>query len=275
MSGFDKDWLALRELVDSKARNKDILSRLSSSLLKYWPDSAGGGHALVDIGCGTGSTYRSLMRALPEEITSSLHWSLLDYDPLLLAEAERRIGKANGKLVYQQHDLNDLDRLNLDGTAFVTASALFDLCSEAFCRRFRDHLVKSRCGLYAALNYDGKTHWSVEHPLDQIAVQDFNRHQRTEKGFGPALGPDATATLQQLFSEAGYQVVTGESPWEMSGDEALLQKAFFEGFRQPLTEIGSLDAREIDTWLAFRIDAISAPGSLCVVGHTDLLALPV
>ena len=275
MSGFDKDWLALREPVDSKARNRDLLSRLGGHLLQFRPNPAEGGHALVDIGCGTGSTYRSLMRALPEEITSSLYWSLLDYDPLLLAEAERRIGKANGTLVYQQHDLNDLDRLDLDGTAFVTASALFDLCSEAFCRRFRDHLVKSRCGLYAALNYDGRTLWSIEHPLDQIAVQDFNRHQGTDKGFGPALGPDATAVLQQLFSEAGYQVVTGESPWEMRADDARLQRAFLEGFRQPLTEIGSLDPRELDTWLAFRIDAISAPESLCVVGHADLLALPL
>ena len=264
MSGFDANWLALREPADRAARNDALVAELAARL-----DQRAGPAALLDIGCGTGSTWRSLSPVLPGDAA----WLLLDNDPLLLAEAHRQIGAA-GRVRFRRHDLNDLTGLPLDGIAVVTASALFDLCSEAFSARFVARIAGQACGLYAALNYDGAMRWSVGHPLDAAVVADFNRHQRTDKGFGPALGPDATGRLAHHLERRGYRVSLGASPWRMGRQEAALQRAFLDGFRQPLHEIGSLSGTEIEAWLAFRLAAIEAPDSLCEVGHTDLLAVP-
>ncbi|MFN3442820.1 MAG: methyltransferase type 11, partial [Rhizobium rosettiformans] len=60
----------------------------------------------------------------------------------------------------------------------------------------------------------------------------------------------------------------------MGPEEADLQIAFLKGLEQPLVEIGSLTAPEIRSWMDFRLEAVGQTGSSCVVGHTDILALP-
>jgi len=265
MSGFDKNWLALREPVDVKARAIQLVERLSRHV------EANAAPVILDIGCGTGSTWRSISARVPH----TTQWHLLDYDPLLLAEAERRIGGGSGGAVtFRQFDLNQIEDLPLDNVTVVTASALFDLCSADFCNRFAETLAKSSAGLYAALNYDGMMEWSIPHPLDQQVVLDVNRHQRFDKGFGPALGPDATEHLRLAFEALRYRTAVATSPWLMGPDERDLQVAFLEGLEKPLVEVGSLTDSEIGRWLRFRLDTIAEPGSSCVVGHTDILALP-
>ncbi|TNB49658.1 methyltransferase domain-containing protein [Martelella lutilitoris] len=261
---FDADWLTLREPADKAARDERLVEAFARHL------SGAAKPLVIDIGCGTGSTLRCLAHAVPAD----KNWLLLDNDPLLLKEAERR-SEAHAGIALRRHDLNDLVGLPLEDAAIVTASALFDLCSEDFSARFAERLAVCSVGLYAALNYDGRIDWSEAHPLDETVVAAFNRHQQTDKGFGVALGPKAAARLAVLFGDHGFRVETGESPWRLSSDSAPLQKAFIEGFRQPLQEIGGLRSSDIDDWIAFRLAAAEKPGSHCTVGHTDLLALPV
>jgi len=263
MSGFDKNWLALREPVDMRARATPLMERLSQHL------EATTAPLILDIGCGTGSTWRSLSGHVPSETS----WQLLDHDPLLLAEAERRIG-STGAVSFRQFDLNEIEELPLDTVTLVTASALFDLCSAAFSDRFAETLNRSGTALYAALNYDGVMTWSVAHPLDAQVRADFNRHQHFDKGFGPALGPDATDHLKACFEKLNYEVSTESSPWVMDSADADLQVAFLEGLERPLCEIGSLTRDDILSWLDFRMSKIAEDGSSCVVGHSDILALP-
>lgn len=263
MSGFDKGWLALREPADRAARDAALVTYLAAYLAQTERPS------VLDIGCGTGSTWRSLSQSFPEDTS----WQLLDYDPLLLQEAERRIG-AGQPVGFRQHDLNDLKSLPLDGVSVITASALFDLCSDAFCRRFVAHVAEPGCAFYAALNYDGVIHWSEPHPLDEAAVESFNRHQQTDKGFGLALGPQATCCLSDALGSHGYRVQVGHSPWRLGPDQADLQQAFLEGMRQPLMEIGLLSPEEIDAWLGHRLSEVAKGVSAVEVGHTDILALP-
>jgi SAM-dependent methyltransferase len=263
MSGFDKSWLAIREPADREARAQPLVDALSHHL-QAKADSP----SLLDIGCGTGSTYRTLSPLVPTET----RWHLLDYDPQLLIEAEKQIGPS-ASVRFRHHDLNDLDGLPLEGVSVVTASALFDLCSADFCDRFVERLTGEKTGLYAALNYDGVMAWSEAHPLDGKVVENFNRHQRLDKGFGPALGPDATEHLSRLLGGRGYTVEIAKSPWQLGPEHHALQAELLNGIRQPVTEIGSISSAELEEWLAFRLAAVTRPGSSCVVGHTDLLAL--
>ncbi|RKE79171.1 class I SAM-dependent methyltransferase [Rhizobium sp. AG855] len=263
MSGFDKDWLALREPADRQARAKPLMDALRRHLVEETETPS-----LLDIGCGTGSTYRALSSLLP----ANTRWQLLDYDPQLLQEAARRIGTSD-MVTMRQHDLNDLAALPLDGVSVVTASALFDLCSADFCSRFVNRLAEQAAGLYAALNYDGVMQWSVPHPLDGAVVESFNRHQRLDKGFGPALGPDATGHLRHSLEPLGYRVMTGESPWHLGPEQQALQVELLRGIEKPVSEIGVIDASDLKSWLAFRLAAVTAQNSSCVIGHSDLLAI--
>ncbi|MCF6368013.1 class I SAM-dependent methyltransferase [Rhizobium halophilum] len=262
MSGFDVDWLALREPVDRSSRSRSLLVEAAAWLNgKSMP-------TILDVGCGTGSTYRTLCPLLNRQSS----WILFDYDEVLLAEAERR-HTAEG-IAFVAGDLNDLAKVPLDRADFVTASAFFDLCSSAFISRFVDRVVDEGAALYAALNYDGEMYWSVEHPLDAAVTEAFNTHQQKDKGFGLSAGPEAWKLLSQRLIERGSTVTTAESPWVMGGDDADLQRSFLKGVVRAVAETEVLDPEGLDEWYRFRKNAIPATGSLCRVGHQDVLALP-
>lgn len=263
MSGFDKHWLALREPADRAARHVGLMDALAG----YLGDRRE--PLVLDIGSGTGSTWRSLEDRLPH----GTRWLMIDNDPLLMDEAMRRIGKRQ-EVAYRRHDLNDLDGLPLEGVSIVTASALFDLCSERFCVALADRLASAGCGLYAALNYDGVMRWTPAHPLDEEMVDLFNRHQRTDKGLGPALGPAATACLSRHLAARGFRIMIEESPWRMDDGMAALQTELLRGLRAPLLEMSTLPEAAIDAWLEYRLASIHEPNGLGLVGHTDILALP-
>ncbi|WP_082352605.1 class I SAM-dependent methyltransferase, partial [Rhizobium sp. AAP43] len=261
-------WLALREPADKAARDAGLLNMLAQTLRDGNPEGKRPPN-LLDIGCGTGSTYRTLSPLLPK----NTRWRLLDFDPALLAEASARIGE-DSPVEFSQFDLNNIDALPLAGTDVVTASALFDLCSANFCDRFVGVLAPTGAGLYAALNYDGQMVWSVVHPLDAAVTADFNRHQRLDKGFGAALGPDSTHHLAGALSAFHYRVLTAESPWVLDERSAPLQRELLEGIAIAVREIGELIPEKIEAWLTFRLEQADVPGSLCRIGHQDLLALP-
>lgn len=262
MSGFDKDWLTLREPADLRARDPQLLATAIGAIERA-------AHPCVlDIGCGTGSTYRALRAGL----TTDVRWRLLDHDEGLLAEAESRHGGRS--LSFIRGDLDDLSSLSINGLAIVTASAFFDLCSADFIHRFVRHLEANGVGLYAALNYDGEMDWVVGHPLDDRVRDAFNRHQKTDKGFGPAAGPDAWASLAAELEVRGFRVQTAASPWILSGSDAPLQRLFLKGVVDAVSETGIIAAAPLEDWHRFRLDAIDRQGSSCRVGHQDVFGIP-
>lgn len=259
MSGFDKVWLTLREPVDQRSRDSGLLERAVAAV--------GEGGRILDIGCGTGSTYRTLS----DRLSPQTAWTLFDYDEQLLAEAARRHPAASVDFI--QGDLNDITALPLEGTSIVTASALFDLCSPAFIDRFAARIQERGVGLYAALNYDGEMSWSVTHPLDDAVTETFNGHQRTDKGFGLSAGPEAWQVLAERLEAEGFEVSTAASPWIMDVGDAALQRMFLDGVAQAVREAGNLPEDTLADWLAFRLASIEATDSSCRVGHQDVLAL--
>ncbi|WP_321339891.1 methyltransferase domain-containing protein [uncultured Cohaesibacter sp.] len=264
MSGFDKEWLALREPVDRAARDQSLIEEVSGFISQsHFP-------AVIDIGCGTGATWRALSSHMP----LSTEWLLLDHDPRLLAEAKDQIGSAQ-TVSYRQFDLTELEHLPLSENAIVTASAFFDLASPAFCEQLILKLKHQCCGLYAALNYNGAIDWSLAHPLDSRIVELFNCHQHTDKGFGEALGPDSCKYLADILRKNGYLVKAGSSPWHMTSENKDLQIAFLQGFPEPVKVVGELEDCAIEDWLSYRLSAIEKAGSFCRVGHTDLIAFPI
>ena len=248
MSGFSADWLALRAGADDRARN----AALHAAFLDALPPSP----RLLDLGSGTGSTARAL--AVP-----GAAWTLVDNDPALLTEAQAALPDAQ---VVEGDLAADLDTIMARETDAITASALFDLVSEDWIARF----ARAAGGriVYAALTYDGTESWSPEHPTDLAVARAFDRHQRGDKGFGPAAGPRGAAVLAQALEAEGYAVTLAPSPWrlERARDGALMD-ALATGIAGAAAEAGC-DAAQAEAWREARLAA-----TRCTTGHLDLLAI--
>jgi SAM-dependent methyltransferase len=263
VSGFSPEWLRLREPADHRARDRGLARRLAAHL------EGRETIRLVDLGCGTGSNLRALSPALP----APQHWRLVDHDPALLAAARAAIATwAGGSpgISFEAADLSrDLERVLAAECDVVTAAALFDLASAAWLERFVSVLAKARRAFYTALIYDGVLEWSPAHPADDAMRAAFNAHQRTDKGFGPAAGPEAGAFLLRALERAGFDVRSASSPWVLSREDLPLIVAVAEGVAEAARQTGLVEGADIADWLGSR-SALTG----CVVGHTDILALP-
>ncbi|HEX5078507.1 MAG TPA: class I SAM-dependent methyltransferase, partial [Geminicoccaceae bacterium] len=181
MSRFAADWLALREPHDRAARSGALAGRFAKAL--------GPAPRLVDLGCGTGAN----LRWLGPRLAPGQRWLCLDRDRDLLARAEAALDgwRAEvgwrGEVRFEALDLAiGSDSLALDGVA-VTASALLDLASAAWLDALAARLRRSP--VLIALSFDGRLAWQPALAEDERVRARFLRHQRRDKGFGPALGP--------------------------------------------------------------------------------------
>ncbi len=77
----------------------------------------------------------------------------------------------------------------------------------------------------------------------QPIVAAVNAHQRTDKGFGPALGPAAAALAIARFEALGYSVVHGASDWVIGPDDRDIQTEMLTGWASAAREIGRIAAR--------------------------------
>ena len=276
MSGFDPGWLELREPIDHAARNE----RVAGLVRGYFAERAS--LTVVDLGCGTGSN----LRALAPMLSPRQHWHLIDGDAALLLEARRSLaswadsareadndiqfdkGDRQIRASFECADLTERDLRFADiAPDLVTAAALFDLVSEEWLERLVASLAERQVPLYAVLNYDGLARWRPDAPLDERVIAAFNRHQRSDKGFGPALGPTTSDTLATLLSRHGYRVSQGDSPWQLGLDDGPLIAALTAGFANAASEI------EPDMADAFAIwDEDRARSDDVVIGHRDIFA---
>lgn len=249
--GFAPDWLALRAPADDAGRDAALLARAST---------CANGH-IVDLGAGTGATPRAMAGALGDNV----HWTLVDNDPALLALAPN----LDGRVTKVQADLTDLDGLPLAQAGLVTASALLDLVSEAWLKGLVDRLANAGLPFYAALTYNGNMAWAPDLPDDGSITDAFNQDQRSDKGFGPSLGPDAARVAAEHFHMAGYTVSTADSPWVLGPDMFDLQVQLLDGIAAAAARAGHQHAHG---WAQERVAQI--PTAQARIGHTDLLALP-
>lgn len=261
MSGFDTSWLDLREPADRSARNADLLAKAIAAAMRFQPSIC------VDLGCGTGATLRAFGEAAPR-----IRWRLVDNDPALLEEAGNRLPEECDVQTFRA-DLADMPERILQGAGLVTASALFDLCSQGYVDRLGALLERTGTGLYAALNYDGTVEWEEPHPLDGEVLAAFNTHQRGDKGFGPALGPHSLPALCRCFEREGFTVRSAASSWRLDERHLALHQAFVAGMADAVGSMGRIAADAIEEWRRTRLAA--AETTRCQVGHADLLALPV
>lgn len=282
MSGFSRDWLALREPADARARSGAAAGELLRALRQHL---RGRRVRVLDLGCGTGAN----LRWLAPRLQCAQHWRLLDRDAGLLAAAPRCLARwseahapgvvrhAAGlrlgdwlEVGFEQHDLAtslpDLRQVDL-----VTAAALLDLVSRTWLDALVHACAARGTALLLALSYDGRIAFAPRHRDDARARDALNRHQLRDKGFAAALGPGAAAAAGAALQAAGYRVTQVRSDWCLARDRDALHDALIGGWSTALREeSGAGDHDWLQRWHGWRL----AHRGALRVGHVDLLALP-
>jgi hypothetical protein len=266
MSGFSAEWLALREPHDLAARNATVLDAVAGAFIEQTSIS------VVDLACGTGATPRAIGPRLRPRQT----WRLVDNDLGLLAKASALAQPPHLTVIAKPIDLvRDLE-LALDGPIdLVTASALLDLVSAEWLDRLIVETAARRLPVYAALTYDGRATTQPGSVFDGEVLAGFNAHQRTDKGFGPALGPTAPARAVERFEHFGYSVVQGHSDWVFGPDDRAVQEVLFAGWADIAALTTRLSPDDINGWLAERRACLAAGRSSLRIGHVDIFARPI
>ena len=266
MSGFSAEWLALREPYDRAARNATVLDAVAGAFNGH------GAIAVVDLACGSGATLRAMGPRLPPRQA----WRLVDNDLGLLAQAPQPGQRPPLTVVVRPVDLvRDLE-LALEGPLdLVVTSALLDLVSPEWLDRLVVEAAARRLPVYAALTYDGRAVIEPSEPFDGELVDGFNLHQRTDKGFGAALGPTAAARAVERFEHLGYSVVQGRSDWAFGPDDRPIQDTLFAGWAEIAALTTTMTAAEIAGWLARRRAHLAQGRSRLRVGHRDIFARPI
>lgn len=263
---FSEQWLSLREPYDVAARNRDVL--------KAAADAFAGQSSLsvVDLACGTGSTFRSIASHFPVRQS----WRLVDNDLSLLARARPPSSPPDILITTKPIDLvRDLE-LALDGHVdLVTTSAFLDLVSGVWLERLLVELAARHLPFYAVLSYDGRVVFDPVDPRDAAIVAAVNRHQLTDKGFGPALGPASAEAATAGMRRLGYTIVQGQSDWVFTARDVEIQTEVISGWANAARETKDLSLSEIADWLGRRRAAIAAGRSSIRVGHVDFFARPM
>ena len=263
-----REWLALREQEDARARSRE-LALAASGLL-------GPGRIVIhDLGSGTGSMMRWLAPLLPGPQT----WVLHDWNANLIERAtngivpldrERRpvsIRTRTGELAHLGPD-------DLDGASLVTASALLDVLTSDEMRAVARACVAVGCPVLLSLSVTGEVRLEPRDPRDDVFGASFNAHQERRSGGRRLVGPAGVALAQRLFLEAGWNIRPAATFWRLGDHDPRLLDQWFHGwFDAALEQRADLrvDGAEYRTLRSsqLRRGALSA-----VVVHTDLLAWP-
>jgi len=286
MSGFSADWLSLREPADAAARSPALTELLAGALGRETELS------VLDLASGTGSN----LRYLAGRLQGQQRWLLVDRDPALLAHvraataswalsrgydvgAEEEVMWVHGRGLACRastrcQDLSSLDDSGLfAGRTLVTASALLDLVSESWLRALAGRCREHGAAALFALSYDGRIACSPGEPEDELVRALVNRDQRTDKGFGAALGPDAARVAEQCFVSLGYRVQRAPSDWVLTPQAGELQRQVIAGWAEAAQAAAPEQAPLIRGWQERRLAHVARDTSRLVVGHEDLVAL--
>ena len=114
---------------------------------------------------------------------------------------------------------------------------------------------------------------SRRHPADELVRALINRHQQTDKGFGPAAGPDAAQAAAGAFEREGYTVYRARSDWQLGAEARALQQQLVNGWALAATDCRRPMPLPSRAWLARRTAAIDNGTSRIDVGHEDMVCL--
>lgn len=291
-NSFDAKWLTQREPFDEAARSTMLEQRFVKAIHTH-ARSKQSPLRLLDLGCGTGANFR----ALAPHLEDNQSWIFCDNNPKLLEEALQvtdkwaknrgwisaikkgslEIQAEKNKWCFEVCNINLAKNLSkLDATRYsgVTTTAFLDLVSSEWLQNLAVWMHKSQRPFLATLTVDGRRHWTPEHELDSLINKAFLHHQKSDKGFGKSVGPDAIRTLHLIFEQLDMTCETARSDWHIGPKDIDMLKKMIDETVEVVIPINPNKSSAIKDWSYLRYQQALVGDLHLTIGHLDLLALP-
>ncbi|MGM0569657.1 glycosyltransferase family 4 protein [Marinobacter sp.] len=274
-SGFAEDWLRLREPADHQARDPQLGVETA-----HWLEQRSDQVLVVaDIGAGSGSNWRYLRQAFPDELSARCQWHLYDQDEALLNTVA--VDGSSTHLHPRRLEAGDLDAALPAPLHLVAASALIDLVSQSWLEAFAKAAAVRSAAVLVVLTYAGSFRLWPGHPSDDTLRTLVNQHQHGDKGTGAACGPEASEVLAGALQSNGYQVRLAPSTWHLDQRYPELQSALMEGWVEAaraqyerFSDEEEAPADWLEDWLNTRLEQAGQGVLTIEVDHIDLFGAP-
>jgi SAM-dependent methyltransferase len=188
---------------------------------------------VLDIGCGTGSLMLPILETFPAAEVCGI-----DFDPLLLALAERRLAKFGDRVRLIDADLRKQNWLSFLPTPFdavVSATALHWFSSQQLCRLYKQFVLILRpCGIFLNADHAGSPFERVQKDWETQKRRLARKYEKSGtddwdgfwRAYGQALKVDIKKFRKKLIgpwvgSEQGLPLQWHFEKLKASGFEAI------------------------------------------------------
>ena len=282
---FSKSWINMRVEYDEASRSSVLVDHLNKLSKKHEID-------LIDFCCGTGSF---LMWALNKNI-SFQNCILVDYDIKLLKSIKSNLRthlkskytiqsntnnlnlliKKNSKTIssvsIEKYDCDEYSHKNKN-FHIISYSAALDLMSKSSIDIALKKIKKNNI-LYFSLCFNGLVKWTPTNTFDKYILTFFNNHQRSDKGFGNALGYKSIESLRKKSVKLNLNITVADSPWiikNKSEKDTAFMKRYLLDIRKSLFHMEGIDKNILRKWYEDKKYDLENKKIRLYVGHNDVL----
>ena len=284
---FDLSWITQRENYDNNSR--------SSLLNDFLINSKDRINNIIDLGCGTGSFLRWCFKNkinINKIIMIDHNKKLLNQAPVIFAkyfreknflfnkfsrrrfEIENISKTKNVEIILKEDDISSaLQKINQYN--IISLSAIADLLSKTFIRKLLNKISSNKL-IYFSICFNGIIKWNPTNKFDKYIINNFNRHQKQDKGTGLALGSECVKYIKSYSQKKKYKCLKKDSSWFIKSNKQLdqiFQHQYIKTIIKALKEDDITDRNILKEWHAERTKKIESKKSNLVVKHDDILII--
>ena len=282
---FSKSWINMRVDYDNISRSTVLVDHLNKLSPEHDVD-------LIDLYCGSGNF---LIWSFNKNILFN-NCILLDHDIKLLKSIKSNLRTHLRPMYSIQSNTNNLNLLikrnsktlssisikknDCDGYRYlsekyhvISYSAALDIMPKPSIVSALKSIKKNNI-LYFSLCFNGQVRWTPTNTFDKYILTFFNNHQRSDKGFGKALGYKSIEFIRQKSDKLNLNMTVKDSPWiiknKFSKDKAFMKRYLLD-IKKSLFHMEGIDKDILRKWYQDKKSEIDNKKIQLYVGHSDIL----